>query len=83
MNVHYPELFSTESIIKIISLLDSLMNHKYSIIERSPYRRKVDHFAFKDGGFKNQTRNILFSFKRGGSSYILWLAFSRYVRIKN
>ena len=75
MNVHYPELFSTESIIKIISNIQLLNDHLIG------GRSTTLHSRMEDS--KTKLGKILFSFKRGGSSYILWLAFSRYVHIKN
>ena len=81
MNVHYPELFSTESIIKIISLLDSLMNIQLLNDHLIGGRSTTLHSRMEDS--KTKLGKISFSFKRGGSSYIPWLAFSRYVHIKN
>ena len=75
MNVHYPELFSTESIIKIISNIQLLNDHLIG------GRSTTLHSRMEDS--KTKLGKILFRFKRGGSSNILWLAFSRYVRIKN
>ena len=73
MNVHYPELFSTESIIKIISNIQLLNDHLIG------GRSTTLHSRMEDS--KTKLGKIFFSVKRGGSSYILWLVFTRYVHI--